>query len=127
MTLTRDSSFGEHYELSFVDRFGIWLSTRRLTKVLGPADHKTLADIGCGYDARFGATLLPRLDRLVAVDVTLNPVLVDHPKVTAILGSLPGALAELGNDCVDMVVLNSVLEHLDHPIETLEEIRRIVR
>ncbi len=60
MTGTRDSSFGQDYELSVVDRFGMWLSTRRLMKVLGSIDNKTLADIGCGYDVRFGASLLPR-------------------------------------------------------------------
>jgi ubiquinone/menaquinone biosynthesis C-methylase UbiE len=53
--------------------------------------------------------------------------MVEHPKVTAILGSLPEALAELPDHSVDVVVLNSVLEHLDHPIETLQQIRRIVR
>jgi SAM-dependent methyltransferase len=124
---TRETAFGEGYELSIVDRFGTWLSTRRLLKVLGRLDDKTLVDIGCGYDARFGVGLLPRLERLVAVDVSLNSDLVAHPKVTAIVGSLPGALAELDDQCADLVVLNSVLEHLDQPIETLSEIRRIVR
>jgi SAM-dependent methyltransferase len=124
---TRETAFGEGYELSIVDRFGTWLSTRRLLKVLGRPDHKTLVDIGCGYDARFGVGLLPRLERLVAVDVSLNSDLVAHPKVTAIVGSLPDALAELDDHCADLVVLNSVLEHLDHPTETLSEIRRIVR
>jgi SAM-dependent methyltransferase len=110
-----------------VDKFGTWLSSRRLLKVLGRLDHKTLADIGCGYDARFGVGLLSRLERFVAIDVDLDDELVAHPKVTGIVGSLPGALAELDDHCVDFVVLNSVLEHLDHPIETLAEIRRIVR
>ena len=96
-------------------------------KVLGRLDHKTLVDIGCGYDARFGVGLLPRLDRLIAVDVSLNSELVALPKVTGIVGLLPDALAQLGDHSVDYVVLNSVLEHLDQPIETLSEIRRIVR
>jgi SAM-dependent methyltransferase len=127
VTGTRETAFGEGYDLSIVDRFGTWLSSRRLMKVLSGVDHKTLADIGCGYDARFGVSLLPRLDRLVAVDVSLNNDLVAHSKVTGIVGSLPDALGELDDHCVDFVVLNSVLEHLDHPIETLAELRRIVR
>lgn len=123
----RTSSFGEGYNLTMVDRFGTWLSSRRLMSVCRGLDGKTLADLGCGFDARFGSSLLGRLGRLIVVDISLNPALTAHERVTTIVGTLPQALADIPTSTVDYVILNSVLEHLDEPIETLAELRRIAR
>lgn len=121
----RQSSFGEGYRLSPVDRLGSWLSQRRLRSVLGNVRDTTLADIGCGYDARFGMSLIDDIARLVAVDISLNPNLEAHPRVTRIVGALPAIIHSVGSGSVHSVVMNSVLEHLDEPIETLCELRRI--
>ena len=127
MTEQRRSSFGEGYRLTLIDRFGTWLSSRKLRSVLERPDGAVLADIGCGYDARFGISLLGRLSRLVAIDVSLSEVVRSDHRITAITGGLPNALATVGTATVDYAVLNSVLEHLDEPISTLSELRRIVR
>jgi 2-polyprenyl-3-methyl-5-hydroxy-6-metoxy-1,4-benzoquinol methylase len=127
MTDIRATSFGESHELTPIDRLGTWLSRRMLMRVFGSLDGKTLADVGCGFDARFGSSVLAELERLVAIDVSLNPDLLAHEKVTAIVGALPGAIHAVDSGSVDLVALNSVLEHLDEPIETLSELRRIVQ
>ena len=96
-------------------------------KVLGTVDGKVLADVGGGFDARFGSSLLHRLGTLIVVDVALNTKLLEQPNVVGVVGILPSALAGIESNSVDLVVLNSVLEHLDEPIETLIELKRIVR
>jgi len=121
----RSTSFGEGHELTFVDKFGTWLSSRRLLKIMKNADGKVVADIGCGYDARFGMSLLARVGRLILVDVSFNPDLTRNPNVKCISGTLPTALGGIESNSVDYVILNSVLEHLDDPSETLRELRRI--
>ena len=122
---TRAASFGEGYRLSYVDRFGTWLSSRRLRSVLGNVRGMTIADVGCGYDARFGMSLIGEVAALYALDVSLNETVCAHRRVTPIIGQLPLALGQIATGSVDRVVMNSVLEHLDEPIETLRELRRI--
>lgn len=122
---TRSVSFGEGYRLSHVDRLGTWLSSRRVKSVLGDVRDTTVADVGCGYDARFGMSLIDEVASLFAVDVSLNGSVGAHPRVTPIIGQLPGALGQIATGSVQCVVMNSVLEHLDEPIETLRELRRI--
>ena len=122
---TRAASFGEGYRLSYVDRLGTWLSSRRLKSVLGNVRDATLTDIGCGYDARFGMSMIDETASLIAVDVSLSPTVRSHPRVFGIVGQVPAALGQIATGSVRCVVMNSVLEHLDEPIETLRELRRI--
>jgi hypothetical protein len=121
----RVASFGEGYRLTVVDRFGTWLSQRRLRSVIGNVRGSTVADVGCGYDARFGMSLVGDAARLIAVDVTLSDKVRACPTVTALAGALPDVLLQIPTGSVRHVVMNSVLEHLDEPIETLRELRRI--
>ena len=72
MAEVRVASFGEDHRLSVVDRFGTWLSQRKLRSELGDLRGAVLADVGCGYDARFGMSRIAELDRLIAVDVSLS-------------------------------------------------------
>jgi 2-polyprenyl-3-methyl-5-hydroxy-6-metoxy-1,4-benzoquinol methylase len=122
---TRVHSFGEGYQLSVVDRLGTWLSTRRVRSVLGNVDGVTVADVGCGYNARFGMSLIDQVAKLVAVDVSLSPIVCAHPRVSGVVGALPDVLSQVPSGSIRHVVMNSVLEHLDEPIETLRELRRI--
>ena len=121
----RSASFGEGYRLSYVDRLGTWLSGRKVRSVLGDVRGKTVADVGCGYDARFGMSLIDDVARLIVVDVSLSPEVCGHERTTPLTGGLPAVLRDAPTGEVDRVVLNSVLEHLDQPIETLSELRRI--
>jgi SAM-dependent methyltransferase len=120
------SSFGEGYSLTPVDRFGIWLSARRLRHEVGTFDGKRVGDFGCGYDATFVRSVLGEVASAALVDVTLAPDLREHPKVTAVEGTLPEALAKFDDASLDVVMCTSVLEHLWEPQEALREFRRLL-
>lgn len=128
MTAERDMrsrSFGEDYAPTMVDRFGVWLSARRMRSASGGFLGRSVADVGCGYHATFARTLVPVVRTLVLVDVSLAPELKLNPKVQAIEGRLPEAIAELPTGSVDVVMCNSVVEHLWAPEETIAELTRI--
>ena len=122
----RQRSFGQDRRLSPVDRAGIWLSDRRIRGAIGPLLGKTLADIGCGFNATLGLTLLPEVEHLTLLDVSLAPILRELPKVTAIEGVLPDALHQLESESIDALICNSVLEHVWEPVDVLREFRRIL-
>ncbi len=123
----RSAAFGQDRQLSVVDRFGTWLSSRAIQRHVGDLDGKRLGDFGCGYDARFVRRVLDELGSAVLVDVSLAPELVTHPKVTAIQGRLPDALEELEDGSLDVVLCISVLEHLGFPLDALRGVHRILR
>lgn len=127
MSSTRTESFGQNYRPTWVDHFGVWLSGRQIRRFVPSFAGKVVADIGCGHQATFSRTIVGKVERLVLVDVALAPDLKAMPKVQAIEGGLPGALAALDNQSVDVVMIVSVLEHLWEPERTLAEIHRVLR
>ncbi len=122
---TRDRSYGEEGSLSPVDRFGVWLSGRQIRKAVPDFTGKRVGDVGCGYQASFARTVLDKVELMVLVDVSLAPDLGHHPRVQSIRGTLPGALAEIGDGSLDVVACNSVLEHLWQPEVALAEFFRV--
>jgi SAM-dependent methyltransferase len=123
----RAGSYGQHRAPTSVDRFGVWLSARRLRRAVPEFAGKQVGDFGCGFDATFARTLLDTAGRLVLIDVALSPDLKENAKVSAIEGTLPEALEGLEDASLDVIVLNSVLEHLWHPERALAEAHRIAR
>lgn len=123
---TRRHAYGEDGRLTAVDHLGVWLSSRQIRRFAGDVAGRRVADVGCGYRAAFSRTLLPRVAGLTLIDVSLAPDLLAHPGVTAIEGHLPDALAALGDRSQDVVVCNSVLEHLWEPERTLQELLRVL-
>lgn len=122
----RRSSFGQDAGLTPVDRAGIWLSDRRIRRIAGGFDGKRVADIGCGYHATFAARIQPVASTVTVLDVALDPKLGDLPNVRCVVGSLPDALGDLESESVDLLVCNSVLEHLWDPLRNLREFWRIL-
>lgn len=122
----RSTSYGEKSHLSAVDRFGVWLSARRIRRAIGDVRARRAADLGCGYGARLARTLLGAAAEVLLVDVSLSPELAALPRFRAIEGKLPDALASVAEASLDVVLLISVLEHLDEPERTLREIRRVL-
>lgn len=122
----RSSSYGQEADLSLVDRAGVWLSERRIRRVLGGLEGKRLADIGCGYRAMFAVRVQPVVSTLTLLDVALDPDLAELPNVRCIVGTLPEGLSDLESESVDVLVCNSVLEHLWDPLRTLQEFWRIL-
>jgi 2-polyprenyl-3-methyl-5-hydroxy-6-metoxy-1,4-benzoquinol methylase len=123
----RAGAYGQHRAPTAVDRFGVWLSTRRIRRAVPDFAGKRVGDFGCGYDGAFARTLLDKAAELVLIDVALAPDLQEHPKVTAIEGVLPQSLEGLESSSLDVIVLNSVLEHLHDPESTLVQARRLAK
>jgi SAM-dependent methyltransferase len=107
-----------------VDRFGVWLSciaVRRHANFDGAA----IGDFGCGFDASFTRSQLDVVRSATLVDVALADDLKQHPKVTALEGSLPTLLPTIPAASLDVSLGLSVLEHLWDPEAALRELRRV--
>jgi SAM-dependent methyltransferase len=122
----RSSSYGQQGAPSLVDRFGVWLSSRRIRRAVPDFAGKRVGDFGCGYNAAFSRTLLTQVRELILIDVVLAPDLKDQDGVTAMEGTLPDALGGLEEGSLDVIVFNSVLEHLWEPERTLADLHRIL-
>ena len=121
----RSEAYGENRALSPVDHFGVWLSSRAVLRN-AVFDGMRVADFGCGYDASFARRILPRVRRMLLVDVHLAEDLKRHPKVDAIDGPLEAVLPAVASGSLDIVICLSVLEHLDDPQQALDDLRRIL-
>ncbi len=126
MIRPRQTPFGATGEPTWVDRFGIWLSARRIGTLVKDPKDKRIGDFGCGYHAGIGRLFLGKAESLVLVDLALAPDLKADPRVTTIEGRLPGALGGLDDASLDAIICNSVLEHLGKPLETIGEFRRLL-
>lgn len=122
----RRRAYGQERQLSAVDRFGVWLSSRRIERAAGDFTGKRVADLGCGYRAAISRTLLDRVEHLLLLDVALAPDLLQHPRVTGIQGWLPDALDGVADSSQDVVIFNSVLEHLWEPLAVLRRLERVL-
>ena len=118
--------YGQRERLTVIDRFGVWLSARRVHREVRSFDGVRLGDFGCGFDARIARSLLPRVASATLVDVALADDLKADPRVTTIEGLLPAALAGIDDASMDVALCLSVLEHLDEPLDTLRELRRLL-
>jgi SAM-dependent methyltransferase len=124
---SRTAAYGQDYSPTLVDTFGTWLSWRRLSRALPDRGYRArLGDFGSGYHAALTRRALPRISGAVVVDLRLSEDLKSHPQVRAIEGSLPSALDVLASDSLDVIVCNSVVEHLWRPEETLSQFYRLL-
>ena len=123
----RERAFGQGYDPTWVDRFGVWLSARQIRRYAGSFSGRRLGDFGCGYQAAFVRTVLPELQHAVLVDAALSDDLKTRADVTAIEGILPGVLEHVPTASLDIVLCVSVLEHLWDPQAAVAECFRIVR
>ncbi len=123
----RTESFGEHHKLTFADKIGVWLSNRRIVKLVRTENSEVIADIGCGYEARLNTVLPQTIKKYIAVDVSLSVNLLKDVRINAIEGVLPEALSGIPNESVDLVILNSVIEHLEEPEMAIKECIRVIK
>ena len=121
----RSEAYGEKRALSPVDRFGVWLSARQVSR-RASFDGKRVADFGCGYDATFARQILPRVEQLMLVDVHLAADLKNHLRVHAIEGQIETVLPMIASESLDIILCLSVLEHLDEPQQALDDFHRIL-
>jgi len=123
----RQRAFGQNYQPTVVDRFGVWLSARQIRRYAGSLRGKRIGDFGCGYNATFIRSVVGEVESATVVDVALSSDLKSRAKVLVIEGTLPHAIREIPAASLDVVLCISVLEHLWEPVEMLEECRRVVR
>jgi SAM-dependent methyltransferase len=121
----RAAAYGQGRPLTIVDRFGVWLGSRAVRRS-AHFESARFADFGCGFHATFARTQLDVASSAVLVDVALAEDLKQHPKVTAIEGSLPEILPSLEDGALDIVLCVSVLEHLWDPQDALRHFRRVL-
>jgi SAM-dependent methyltransferase len=119
----RREAFGQH-GTSWVDRCGIWLSSRAIRRCLPSRPGLRLLDLGCGYHAALLRTLLPQLAAGIGIDVKVSEEARRVPGLSFLEGGIEEHLPAIPSGRFDVVTLISVLEHLDTPLPVLEHCRR---
>jgi SAM-dependent methyltransferase len=122
----RQQSFLQNSKGTVVDKLGVWLSGWQIRRHVPAFAGKRIGDFGCGYQAAFARTVLGEVSGAVLVDVALADDLKADPRVRAIEGQLPAALAALPSASLDVVMIVSVLEHVTEPRRLLAEGRRLL-
>jgi SAM-dependent methyltransferase len=119
-------SYGQR-GITWVDRFGVWLSQRAIRKWLPRRNDLAVLELGCGYRATQLVALADRLERGVGVDLTIAPELKSHPKLSFHEGTIEDALPKLERSAFDAVLIISVLEHLRDPSAALDAAHGLLR
>ena len=107
--VSRDTSFGQHRHVTIVDKAGVWLSGHQIRRTVGDVTDKDVGDFGCGFEATYVRSVLPRLRSATLVDLALADDLKSSAKVTAIEDALPAALAALPDRSLDVILCMSVI------------------
>ncbi|MBI5412419.1 methyltransferase domain-containing protein [Candidatus Peregrinibacteria bacterium] len=90
-----------------------------------PSDEGSL-DLGCGYEAKLLLALHKKIKRGIGVDFSVNPNLNKIPNFTFIESSIEQAVHQL-KISPHVILLTSVLEHLNNPIEILKGCHQLLR
>ena len=64
--------YGKISQPTLVDRFGVWLSARRIRSIVGNPSGRRFGDFGCGFHAPVGRLFLDGAESLVLVDMELS-------------------------------------------------------
>jgi SAM-dependent methyltransferase len=121
----RSESYGED-GLTVVDRFGVWLSRRAISRQLPASKHLRVLDLGCGHDATLLRALGDRVETGVGVDISVSDKARSAPRLEFIEAPIAEALPQIEDSSQDLVLLISVLEHLSDAQPTLDEIHRVL-
>jgi SAM-dependent methyltransferase len=119
-------SYGQH-GVTWVDRFGVWLSQRAIRKYLPSRPSLRGLELGCGYRATQLVALADRLEHGVGVDLKIAPELRTHPKLAFHESTIEDALGKLELGSFDVVLIISVLEHLRDSFGALERAYALLR
>jgi SAM-dependent methyltransferase len=125
----RNTSFGQLQKLSIIDAFGRYLSERMILKNLKRLTGGTIVmlDIGCGYDARMLRKFSSLISSGVAVDVAVSEEIKSMGNMKVYERPIEEVLPNFEKDYFDVILINSVLEHLEDPLFVLKECKRILK
>ncbi len=125
----KNTSLGQAQELSLIDRFGRYLSERRILKTLRHRgmDKTVMLDIGCGYDAWILRKCASLFASGVAVDVAISNEVKSMDNIRVYERPVENVLPDFDPNYFDIILMNSVLEHLTDPLSILIECRRILK
>lgn len=119
-------SYGQH-GVTWVDRFGVWLSQRAIRRWLPAGQDLRVLELGCGYRATQLMALRDRAREITGVDFKIAPELRAVSGAVFHEGPIEDALPKLPAGAFDVVLLISVLEHLRDPLAALESASRLLR
>ena len=119
-------SYGQK-KLTFVDRLGVWLSQRAISRELPNRSDLEVLELGCGYRAAHLVALGPRLKHGVGVDFQLAPELASLEKFSFHEGTIEETLLTLTAQTFDAILLISVLEHLRDPLFVIEAVHGLLK
>lgn len=113
--------------VSWLDRFGVWLSRRAILKHLPERTGLDVLELGCGFRATQLLSLRDQIAHGTGVDFAVAPECRSVPGFTFIEAPIQTALPTLPQEGFDVVLLISVLEHLAQPDEVLRSIHGLLR
>ncbi len=113
--------------LSIVDKFGVWLSQRAITKHLPNGVPLDVLELGCGFRAKNLLALRPRIKYGIGVDFKISNDVKLVDGLDFIEGSIEVATAQLQPNSFDAILFISVLEHLWEPVTVLRSCREWLR
>ena len=126
MSSRSDESYGQH-PLTWVDRFGVWLSMRAIRRWIPHRNDLEVLELGCGYRASQLVSLRPRIKRGVGVDFRIAAELLSLPKYEFHESSIEEALPTLASQSFDVILLVSVLEHLEQPLAVIKLLKSLLK
>jgi ubiquinone/menaquinone biosynthesis C-methylase UbiE len=124
-SLRSDISYGQE-RLTCVDRFGIWLSKRAILKHLKGKEKIRVLEIGCGFHATLLLSLREQAKSALGIDFKISPELKNIPNYLFEEGSVEAILPKVPDNSFDIVLLISVLEHLENSLDALTMICRVM-
>lgn len=119
-------SYGQH-GLTWVDRWGVWLSRRAIQRFLPAGSQLRIVELGCGYRATQLVALRDRMLEGTGVDFQIAPDVQRIPGLSFHQGPIETTLPILPPTAFDVVLLISVLEHLRDPAAALAAAYRLLR
>ncbi len=100
------------------------LRIRRVVPVLKRYPRCRILDVGCGWEAKFLRSIEPYIECGCGIDFKAPKMTSDKLRTMEI--TLDRTLP-FENASFDVVVMLAVLEHLEHHIEIVEEVFRVLR
>jgi len=121
-----NESYGQR-SLTWVDRFGVWLSRRAILRHLPKRNALNVLDVGCGYHATQLMSLKGRIQLGVGIDFAIATELKSQAGFEWHEGAVEECLPKLSENTFDAVLMISVLEHLVDPAGALARARKLLK